>query len=156
MDRGINADNQNQLPPLAEAQNVGNVPPPSSLHGALQSTNFNCSDYDNNPVQLDVTTALPVDVNGDCEEDFFVQTFRIGEQTTVSDIPVVFRMGVRVYSIAAEDNISGGDVNTQEASLQLTTGQGQQDEYPLAVMYTDLAQSDIEESRDIYEDFLND
>jgi prepilin-type N-terminal cleavage/methylation domain-containing protein len=157
VDRGITEENQDQLPALASANEVSDVPPPSNIHNELQSTNFTCSEYEqsNNPVQIPVNTALPVDVNGDCEEDFFVQSFRVNEVDNINGTPMIFRMGVRVYSIAAENNIeSGGLSEVQEASLILTTGQGQQDEYPLSAIYTDLGQGDRESSLNQYRCYL--
>ncbi len=116
--------------------------PPSSKDGRLQSTNYECSTYDKAKApQLDVTTARQVDVNGDCLPDFLVQTFRSNEQNILRGglpVPVVFRVGVRVYSISA--NFEG--LETGQASLQLTTGEGQQTKRPLAVMYTVLGQGD--------------
>ena len=160
MEQGVTQNNVEQLPGLDGSESLENVPAPSSIHGGpesqtgLQSTNFTCSEYDKNYQQLDSTTALKVDVNGDCEYDFLVQTFRIREQTTggQNPIPLIFRMGVRVYSRVAED--SSGALLTEEASLQLTTGEGQQDTRPLAVMYTDLGQADLDESLVKYHCFV--
>ena len=154
MEQGVTQNNVEQLPGLDGSESLENVPAPSSIHGDLQSTNFTCSDYDKNYQQLDSGTALKVDVNGDCDHDFLVQTFRIREQTTggQNPIPLIFRMGVRVYSRVAED--SSGALLTEEASLQLTTGEGQQDTRPLAVMYTDLGQADLDESLVKYHCFV--
>jgi type II secretory pathway pseudopilin PulG len=88
--------------------------------------------------------ALPVDVDGDCEEDFFVQVFRStgvfteGEasKAVVGDRrPAKFDLGVRVYSKLAEKNLSTGNLDTEPASLQLTEGQGKQASNPLVVVY---------------------
>ncbi|MDC0835923.1 type II secretion system protein [Geitlerinema sp. CS-897] len=145
IEQGIQPDTVDRLPALVESSDLSAVSAPSSAFGSLQSTNFECSNYDRNPTQVPVDSALPVDINGDCEEDFFVQTFRGDEQTiqvdsedSTAQVPVVFRMGVRVYYRNAEF----GALETQEASLTLTTGQGQQTKRPLAVLHTTLAQAD--------------
>lgn len=145
----------NQLPSLADGvKTIAEVGPPTSKDGRLQSTNYECSKYDQaNAPQLDVTTARQVDVNGDCQADFLVQTFRSNEQNILRaglSVPVVFRVGVRVYSISA--NFEG--LETGQASLQLTTGEGQQTKRPLAVMYTVLGQGDSGDALDQYHEML--
>lgn len=154
VEQGIaDEDDIEQLPSSASG-NALDVPPPSSEFGSLQSTNYECSDYDRDgapPVPVD--SALPVDVNGDCEVDFFVQSFRTGDVTAERDevdVPIVFRMGVRVYY----RNAQFGSLQADEASLVLTNGSGQQTQYPLAVLYTDMAQSDTSISRKYYQCFL--
>jgi type II secretory pathway pseudopilin PulG len=144
----------NQLPKLASGvTTIAEVGPPTSKDGRLQSTNYECSKYDKaNAPQLDVTTARQVDVNGDCLADFLVQTFRSNEQNILREglpVPVVFRVGVRVYSISA--NFEG--LETGQASLKLTTGEGQQTKRPLAVMYTVLGQGDSGDALEKYRCF---
>jgi type II secretory pathway pseudopilin PulG len=154
MEQGV--ANEKQLPKKVEG-NIANVPALQNIHDDLQSTNFNCSTYDKNynpqnPTQLDGTTGLPTDINGDCNPDFLVQIFRTNDRTLPdNDIPIVFLMGVRVYSIVAKDNI--GNLKTSRASLQLTMGNGQQNQYPLSVMYTTLSRSDVSGSLDLYRSF---
>ncbi|WP_017663469.1 type IV pilus modification PilV family protein [Baaleninema simplex] len=147
-----------RLPALVSGDDARSVAAPSNEYGQLQSTNYECSDYDKNGApQIPAETALPVDVNGDCEADFLVQSFRIKQVTSelnsedeTLNVPTVFHMGVRVYY----KNANLGNLNTTEASLILTTGEGQQTQYPLAVMYTTLSQSDVQTSLDKYEEFL--
>jgi type II secretory pathway pseudopilin PulG len=144
----------NQLPKLASGvTTIAEVEPPTSKDGRLQSTNYECSKYDQaNAPQLDVTTARQVDVNGDCLADFLVQTFRSNEQNILREglpVPVVFRVGVRVYSISAKFE----GLETGQASLQLTTGEGQQTKRPLAVMYTVLGQGDSGDALEKYRCF---
>jgi len=162
IEQGITADNIDQLPADAGTGSAKDVPPPTSSFGSLQSTNYKCSEYDKNVSQVPVESALPVDINGDCQEDFYVQAFRINEKTTEvsggeegggtsTNIPRMFQMGVRVYY--RNLNFSG-NVKTTQAGLTLSTGEGQQTEYPLAVMYTNLSQSDLETSLCTYHEFL--
>ncbi len=159
MEQGITTDTVDQLPALAGSGDLRSVPAPGSKFGQLQSTNFSCSEYDKDAPQVPVDSALPVDVNGDCEVDFYLQSFRVNEQLSAADtengeegVPIVFGVGVRVYYRNAE--IGGEGVEVEPASLQLTSGQGQQTRYPLAVIYTSLAQGDLDSSLDQYRCYL--
>lgn len=161
VEQGINANNVDQLPQLASGTDARSVGPPNGVHGELQSTNYDCSEYDRNGApQIDSTEALAVDVNGDCEEDFYVQTFRVNSipinpNDSADDndsIPLVFHMGVRVYYKNAELE---GNLETEEASLVMTSGQGQQTTYPLATLYTVMAQGDTAISLDRYRCFID-
>lgn len=152
IEQGITSENLNQLPATAQSNDATKVPPPTSIYKDLQSTNFTCSRYDDRPRQLSVEEVRKVDVNGDCNEDFLVQTFITNPQTVNrggTPVPIVFKMGVRVYSVAAARNnqLSNLTVDSngavKAASLQLTTGEGQQTERPLSVLYTSLGQSDV-------------
>ena len=162
MEQGISAGaegNLEQLPADAGTGSLRDVAAPSGVFGLLQSTNSNCSDYDEAKApQVSVNEALPVDINGDCEEDFYLQSFRINQELSTVDpesenepVPIVFGMGVRVYYRNAD---IGGELSTQPASLQLTSGEGQQTQYPLAVIYTSLAQGDLDSSLDKYRSYL--
>lgn len=149
VEQGITSENIEQLPASAGSTEATQVPQPSSPYADIQSTNSTCSDYDDDPQQVPVNQARLVDINSDCEPDFLVQTFRTNEQTISRDgvpVPLVFQMGVRVYSISAENNLASltpdENGNVKAASLQLTTGEGQQTERPLAVLYTALGQGD--------------
>lgn len=154
MEQGVT--NEKQLP-INAGNDIANVPAIQDIHSELQSTNFECSTYDDNydpenPTQLSATTALPTDINGDCNADFLVQIFRTNDKTLPDNpVPLVFRMGVRVYSIVAKGNT--GSLKTTKASLQLTTGEGQQTQYPLSVMYTTLSRSDVSGSLELYKSF---
>lgn len=151
--------NIEQLPADAGTGSLRDVPAPSSVFGSLQSTNYECSTYDQDDApEVSVSEALPVDINGDCQEDFYLQSFRMNEQLSVVDpesdeepVPLVFGMGVRVYYRNAD---IGGEISTESASLKLTTGQGQQTKFPLAVIYTTLAQGDLDTSLDRYRCYL--
>lgn len=154
---GINDENQDQLPADAGNTDPKKVSPPTSLYRDLQSTNYEESDYDKDPKQLGVSEARQVDVNGDGTVDFLVQTFIANKQEIDRGgvkIPLVFNMGVRVYSAAAESKLGNlqvdADGSVKAASLQLTTGEGQQTEKPLAVLYTTLGQGDSSGALDKY------
>ena len=89
--------------------------------------------------------------------DFLVQIFRdpgitqAGVGPNNSDQVVAFRMGVRVYSPAAEL----GSLGTRLASLQMTNALGEQTRFPLAVIYADLARGDVTGTLDSYRDFVD-
>jgi len=163
MEKGITGGedgNIDQLPDDAGSAGLEDVAAPSGVFDLLQSTNFECSAYDaDGAPQVPASSALPVDINGDCEFDFYVQTFRINQQlSTVPEdgdeepVPIVFGMGVRVYYRNAE--IDGGELSIEPASLTLTNGTGQQTKFPLAVLYTTLAQGDLDTSLDKYRCYL--
>ncbi|MGD1902531.1 MAG: hypothetical protein ACFB9N_09860 [Geitlerinemataceae cyanobacterium] len=166
MEQGVQSGNAgeggnlDQLPENAGNGGLESVPAPSSVFGLMQSTNFSCSTYDDGGApQVPAAQALPVDINGDCELDFYVQSFRVNEQLSTVDaasgeepVPIVFGMGVRVYYRNAE--IEGGELSIEPASLTLTNGTGQQTKFPLAVMYTSLAQGDLETSLPLYRCYL--
>jgi type II secretory pathway pseudopilin PulG len=148
VEQGVTKDSKEDLPALGDGTNALDVPAPSSL-GGLMSANEAC-----NPVEApsQVSEARPVDTNGDCEPDFLVQTFRVAEQVDDEGLPIIFRMGVRVYSMSA-DSFDG--LETKQAALQLTTGEGQQTKYPLAAMYTVLGKGDLSSSMEEYRCFTN-
>lgn len=99
-----------------------------------------------------------VDVNGDGDADFLVQTFRDQgadfTQGNASGEPAIFRMGVRVYSILAEDDLEAGNLETDRISLQMTTGLKDQNTQPMAVLVAEVARSDMERSLDAYQDYV--
>lgn len=103
-----------------------------------------------------------IDVDDDGNPDFFVQTFReegavftAGNRTCE---PAIFRMGVRVYSIVAEDNLEEteeGNLETEPISLQMTSGLQGQTTQPMAVLFTEISRSDMERSLGAYQDYIN-
>jgi type II secretory pathway pseudopilin PulG len=142
---------QSQNTPARLPVSVGiaaNPPAPGGLTSQLKSVNSSCNTY--NDEQIAATAGLKVDVDGDCEMDFFMQTFRTNGVVPPSENPVDnpgarsrptdFVIGVRVYSFLAQSNL--GSLDTQQASLQLTNGQGSQRRRPLAVLYSSLNWSD--------------
>ena len=150
----------NHLPPLVpDVQSVRDVGPPTGEDGRLLSTNSSCP----NPLP-DLGSlgshqqAFAVDVSGDCETEFYVQIFRTNEVTatrpdTGLEVPIVFRIGVRVYYRNARPNF--GDLETEEASLVMTTGEGQQTRRPLAALYSVMAQGDTRLSLERYRCFVD-
>ena len=136
--RNQNLDTDNQgnyigLPPISNSDNLTATPAPTSL-----------------------TNLRQVDVDQDGEADFFVQVFR--EQGALFAAgeaqcePAVFRMGVRVYAMLAEENL--GDLQTEKASLQMADGLGEQATHPMAVLYSEISRSDRELSLRAYRDYL--
>jgi type II secretory pathway pseudopilin PulG len=96
--------------------------------------------------------------------DFLIQTFRetgvreqqVGADPDGNNQVIAFRMGVRVYSNAAIQNLAnGGSLEKEAASLQMTDGLGQQRQKPLAVLYTDFVRGDLTLSLQGYRNFLN-
>ena len=91
------------------------------------------------------------------KDDFLVQVFRDPGVSQAGVAPdggaqvVAFRMGVRVYSPAAEL----GSLGTRPASLQMTSALGEQTRFPLAVIYADLARGDVTGTLDSYRDFVD-
>lgn len=126
-------------------------------------------------------------------EEFFIQTFRspgygpcgsIGAECEEGDceeeptggggggeedgVPVAFRMGVRVYSKAAYEDL--GSLQTHVAPLYLSTGAGEnvaiqkkggttinakQRQFPLAAIYADFTRGDLVGSLDKYYELIN-
>jgi hypothetical protein len=102
------------------------------------------------------TKALEVDTNNDGQPDYLVQMFRdqglrFNEGLAENQI-AIFRMGIRVYSGLARDNLS--NLSTNLASLNLTQGIGQQRVRPLAVLYTEVSVNDLRGSLPRYRDYL--
>jgi prepilin-type N-terminal cleavage/methylation domain-containing protein len=98
--------------------------------------------------------------------DFLVQVFREPgiKETDVEgpndptpadtqDRVMAFRMGVRVYSPAARQNL--GSLQKEAASLQMTNSLGQQGKQPLAVLYADFSRPDLTLSLRAYRSFIN-
>lgn len=127
------------LPPAV--LDIDAAPAPTTLSNILLESPNPDFDSFNGQALPNARTALPIDVDGDGEVDFFMQTFR-SQGRTGSDPNQLesFRMGVRVYAIAAEDRL--GNLSVEEANLRYTTGLGNQQQRPLAVLYSDFARSD--------------
>jgi type II secretory pathway pseudopilin PulG len=137
------------LPDVASGTNLKSVPAPTALSTqyfktsrrdgcAAKGTTYNYQGI------VAASQALPIDVDGDCEEDFFMQVFRTAGVFTDGEAnrplpgdrrPAQFSLGVRVYSKLAQNNLSTGKLQTEPASLQITEGQGKQASNPLTVVY---------------------
>ena len=133
---------------------ISSVNPPDSGNSIVSQTAWLGM---TNPISaLDVRE---VDSNQDGAPDFLVQSFR-GEAVTVTNagatMPVAFDMGVRVYDYNATTNngevVSG--LETESAGLGLTSGEGQRGRRPLAVMYTQITNSDNPASLCAYMEYL--
>jgi type II secretory pathway pseudopilin PulG len=97
------------------------------------------------------------------DENFIVQIFRdpgvsdpqIRDLSTPSQAQILaFRIGVRVYSKAAEPKLLSGQLMTDAAPLRVTDSIAQQTERPLAVLYADFARGDLTPSLRRYREFL--
>lgn len=115
-----------------------------------------CNTY--NDRQVAWNSAIPIDIdgidsNGDnnrCEPDFYMQVFRdVGVVTTreqsrpvAQQRPSSFRLGVRVWSNLAEGYWGQMTTPILPASIQLTSGQGNQRLRPLAALYPRVTWSD--------------
>lgn len=97
--------------------------------GVSAPTNLNAADYSS------VANARGLDITGDGKNDFLVQRYRTAGRI-VNGVPVAFAMGVRVYDIDA-----AGTLETEPASLVMTSGNGGRSTRPLAVLYTTIATS---------------
>lgn len=147
------------LPAITSATDLQDQAGPSSTFNAIDSVNASCLQDPYGGEQVDLTKALPVDLDGDCEADFLVQTFRTdgtfrlpdrdnrfdedGNNTGVAR-PMTFTVMVRVYAASAASNY--GSLGTEPASLQFTSGEGNQRERPLTVLTSDMSLSDTDRS----------
>jgi prepilin-type N-terminal cleavage/methylation domain-containing protein len=131
--------------------------PPSQASSTVRTTNQSSGCSRDNGTPLPATTALMVDIDGDCSADFMMQVFRTPGftsqvETTGLKRPSSFNLGVRVYSsLAGRVNATdalvapGGSLTgllTDPASLGLTAGQNNQLKRPLAVFYTTISWSE--------------
>lgn len=128
--------------PISSGKTLKAVGPPSGLASQLKTTRqAGCGSPPFTGQQIPADKALPVDVDGDCEPEFFMQVFRTEGVSIRSELskrpenrrPAKFDLGVRVYSVLAKDNF--GRLNTERAPLTPTNGQGKQASNPLTVVY---------------------
>lgn len=93
-----------------------------------------------------LANARGVDIDSDGDDDFAVQVFRSSSDSGTADgaggQPVAFELGVRVYKATSVND----DAQAQQASLTMTSGEGQGTNRPLSVIYTTIVKSDREES----------
>ncbi|MGF1515413.1 MAG: type II secretion system protein [Elainellaceae cyanobacterium] len=125
--------------------NVATAPPPAVLSAEIESVSDSCDTFDGTALP-NAQTALQVDIDGDCDIDYFMQTFRDDGTANASDADKLneFRMGVRVYAASAADNFANLEIT--EASLKYASGLGNQRVQPLAVLYSDFVWSDRAQS----------
>ncbi|MBW4661499.1 MAG: type II secretion system GspH family protein [Drouetiella hepatica Uher 2000/2452] len=149
-----NADLPKEIPNGIALKDYGT---PNGFVGSLIKTPSSACTGRYDDRAIDPTKALKVDVDGDCVADFFMQVFRTRGNTTqdqrtstptvTQQRPSDFQLGVRVYSIVADGTAPGnawGNLESppQQASLQMTNGQGNQRRRPLAIIYTPFSWSD--------------
>ena len=156
VERGISTQQDlEQLPSEAGDLDAQEVEAPTGASNQKFSTNSSCPGFSGVTLgQIGPDEAFPVDVNGNCEIDFFVQAFRTRQSIfryNDIDIPIIFEMGVRVYYRNADFD----QLETEAASLVMTTGEGQQTTRPLATLYTVMAQGDTPLSLNSYRCFIN-
>ncbi|MFB2895259.1 prepilin-type N-terminal cleavage/methylation domain-containing protein [Aerosakkonemataceae cyanobacterium BLCC-F50] len=146
VERGVYNDTTEFLPPQSGApnNNVQQEPAPSSEVTIPADSRQQFSNA--------ASQALAVDVNGDRNFDFIVQTYRTAGVRDTNNRLMAFGMGVRVYAYTARQNF--GNLETRAAALTMTTGLGQQQRRPLAVMYTNVVRSDTGISLQCYQQFL--
>jgi prepilin-type N-terminal cleavage/methylation domain-containing protein len=127
--------------PFATGGQLGLVAPPATLSTQLDSSNSSCNTYNDQP--LAVNTGRRIDIDGDCQMDYFMQVFRspgtISSRDPSSRL-TEFKLGVRVYTALAANNF--GQLRTDQASLQFTNGLGSQTTRPLSVLISDIYWSD--------------
>lgn len=148
----LNQHERQVLPEVTVAANLDAEAAPGGAIDQMQSIDSNCpgvTPYDGDPLPLG--QALPIDIDGDCEEDFLMQVFR--DETAISESeddrvdegrPSRFSMMVRVYAASAGENF--GDLETELASLRFTSGRGNQSQRPLAVVKSEMSWSDSDGS----------
>lgn len=112
------------------------------------------ADYD----LTNATVAKTIDVDRDGDPDFAVQTFRTQGRADSDGRPIAFEIGSRVYTYqAVNDNAANlEDPPTGGARLALTssTGEGMDDQRPVAVLYSRIVKSDETDSLCDYIEYL--
>jgi type II secretory pathway pseudopilin PulG len=105
----------------------------------------------------DISKALELDYDDDGKPDFLVQLFRDPgvdfDSGASKDQVAFFKMGVRVYSIAAKDNLANLDTSGELASTLFTNFQDQI-EKPLATINTEIIRGDSKLSLLKYKEYL--
>ncbi|ACK70297.1 hypothetical protein PCC7424_1865 [Gloeothece citriformis PCC 7424] len=157
MAQGVNVDDEDEkLPPVLPSE----VDTQEELIAvqAPESTVDNFAELNSSDSSNGYKKAYLVELNNQtAQPDFLVQVFRDEgirfQQGRINGQLAVFRVGIRVYSGLAKDNI--GNLETDVASLQMTESFGQQRTRPLAVIYTEISQSDAQFSLQEYEEYLD-
>lgn len=143
-----------KLPPVPSGtiadNNIANVAAPSTFVNSTVGIN------ESRALANSSSKAFGVDVDKDTKPDFYVQLFRDNDANAMvtgatTNTLVAFQLGVRVYSKVAKV----GSLQTQPASLRLTTSSGSQEFRPLAIAYTTVARSDAKISLEKYKQYLN-
>lgn len=143
-----------KLPPVPSGtitdNNIANVAAPTTFVNSTVGIN------QSRALANSSSKAFGVDVDKDTQPDFYVQLFRDNDANAIvtgatTNTLVAFQLGVRVYSKVAKV----GSLQTQPASLRLTTSSGSQEFRPLAIAYTTVARSDAKISLEKYKQYLN-
>lgn len=134
---------------------INSVPAPTGISsGVLKSSIASCNTYTG--VTVATTSLLPVNTDLDpgnlstCRSQFLVQTFRTAGPAGSSVTTSGFRLGVRVYADIPLLRQSLGSLQTEQASLKFTSGNGNQNLRPLAVLYSTLVRNDTSSSLQDY------
>lgn len=125
--------------PITSAASVSGTGAPTSAAANLDSTTTNVAKF--------------VNIDDDADNEFAVQVFRTAG-LSVSGVPTAFELGVRVYDNDAITNNSGS-LQTDAASLNFTTGEGERGTRPLAVIYADIFQGDQDNSLCQYRQYID-
>lgn len=126
--------------PVAVNSALNTIPAPTSVHGQLKSTTQSCNAYTGD--RLDSAVLLPVDVNGDCQSDFLLQSFRTTGPAGTS-VPVSgFRMMVRVYADIPQLRSNLGQLSVTPASLSFSSGVSGTARQPLTVLQSTIVRPD--------------
>jgi type II secretory pathway pseudopilin PulG len=130
----------NDLPPVASSGPLTSVGGPTTAPAKNQSLGVR-SAYNGS-----AQAAFLLDLNNDGQEDFLVQTYRDGGvySSKTPTVPLAFRMAVRVYAATARQNL--GNLKTDMAAIKFTTGEGQQVNRPLAVVYSVVSRSETNDA----------
>lgn len=153
--------------PITNPNQITEVAPPTSI-----LNNPPCAD----PPELPCSEPNSSQAWWTANEEFIVQTFR--DEGVIQEIPhpknkngnyqqvVVFRMGVRVYSKVSKPQV--GSLRKEPAPLYLSTSPSgesileqedgdvitaKQNQFPLAVIYTDFSRGDLIGSLERYHEF---
>ncbi|MGK7929816.1 MAG: prepilin-type N-terminal cleavage/methylation domain-containing protein [Microcystaceae cyanobacterium] len=137
-------DEQGKIPPpIPDGEIFNTYSPPTSTVKIRQDL-------------TDPKQALELDTNGDEQPDFLIQLFRDEgirfDQGSGQDQLAVFRVGVRVYSGVAKNNL--GSLETELAAVSFNEGIGQQQTHPIAILYTEMSRSDLKLSLQKYREYL--
>lgn len=136
----------NDLP--AEVSSIKDVPAPTSVENVLKSANSSSSCNTYIGATVPATKLLPVNTDIDptnaaaCESQFLVQAFRTAGTPNARGITTGFRLGVRVYADIPLLHQNLGSLQTEQASLKFTSGVGNQNLRPLAILYSTVVRND--------------
>jgi type II secretory pathway pseudopilin PulG len=126
---------------------LNTIAPPASVASSflksVKTGTGGCNTYTGQ--QIPANQALSVDVDGDCTADFYMQVFRDNAANNIAAGGTQrsnFRLAVRVYSALALPNFGSMSTPVLPASLQITSGEGNQRLRPLAVLYSQAVWSD--------------